>query len=58
MSTLQASVVSADYLGLLVRYVLDAGGVQLVVTQAAGSRIHAPGEGVVLHIPADAWMTF
>ena len=58
VSTLQASVVSADYLGLLVRYVLDAGGVQLVVTQAAGSRIHAPGEGVVLHIPADAWMTF
>ena len=57
-AVLPATIVSSDYLGVLVRYVIDAGGEQLVALQAAGGQIFKPGEAVIVHIPADAWITF
>ena len=57
-SRLPATVISSDYLGMLVRYVLDVGGLQFVVVQAAGGSVSAAGEAVMVRIPADAWMSF
>ena len=57
-ATVQGTVESSDYMGMMVRYVVDLGGRQVIVTQAVGDRQYRVGEAVCVKIPADAWMTF
>jgi ABC-type Fe3+/spermidine/putrescine transport system ATPase subunit len=58
-STHAGTVVSFDYLGMLVRYVVDLSGLPFVVLQTGNDaeRIR-PGDSVTVRIPADAWLTF
>jgi putative spermidine/putrescine transport system ATP-binding protein/spermidine/putrescine transport system ATP-binding protein len=52
------TIVSSDYMGMLVRYVVEIGEQQVIVTQAVGDQQLRAGETVHVCIPADAWMTF
>jgi putative spermidine/putrescine transport system ATP-binding protein len=53
---LPATIASSDYLGLLVRYVVDASGLRLSVVQPLEGTKFAEGEAVRLRISADAWL--
>jgi len=53
---LPATIASSDYLGLLVRYVVDACGLRLSVVQPLEGTVFADGEAVSLRISADAWL--
>jgi putative spermidine/putrescine transport system ATP-binding protein/spermidine/putrescine transport system ATP-binding protein len=54
---LAGRIASSDYLGLLVRYVVNAGGLRLTVVQPLEGPTFADGEAVKLQIGADAWLT-
>jgi spermidine/putrescine transport system ATP-binding protein len=54
---LPATIANSDYLGLLVRYVVDARGLRLTVVQPLEGATFADGEAVKLRIGADAWLT-
>jgi putative spermidine/putrescine transport system ATP-binding protein len=55
---LPVTIASSDYLGLLVRYVVDACGLRLTVVQPLEGTTFVQGEAVKLRISADAWLTF
>jgi len=53
---LPGTIASSDYLGLLVRYVVDAGGLRLTVVQPLEGATFADGDAVNLRIGAEAWL--
>lgn len=55
---LEGRVQSFDYLGLIVRYIVDIGGTSVTVMQPASSGTFDLGEPVVVCVPHDAWLTF
>lgn len=57
-TNLAGTVVSSDYLGMLVLYVVGIGELQLIVTQAVGEHQFRTSDKVQVCIPADAWMIF
>ncbi len=57
-TALPGTIVASDYLGMLVRYVVALGDLQVIVTQAVGDHQFQAGNTVQVCIPADAWMTF
>jgi putative spermidine/putrescine transport system ATP-binding protein/spermidine/putrescine transport system ATP-binding protein len=57
-TVLPGKIESFDYLGLIVRYIVDIGGTSVTVMQSAGSGTYQPGQDVVVCIPADAWLRF
>ncbi len=57
-AAVSGTVESTDYMGIMVRYVVDLGGRQVIVTQAVGERQFKAGDAVTVRIAADAWMTF
>jgi putative spermidine/putrescine transport system ATP-binding protein/spermidine/putrescine transport system ATP-binding protein len=57
-SVIVGRVAGADYLGVLVRYRIDAAGTQLSVLQPASGDLLPNGAEVAIRIPADAWFIF
>ena len=57
-SGVPGTVASTDYMGMMVRYVVDSAGRQLIVTQAVGEKQYRTGDSVCVRVPADAWMRF
>ena len=57
-SGVPGTVASTDYMGMMVRYVVDSAGRQLIVTQAVGEKQYRSGDAVCVRVPADAWMRF
>jgi putative spermidine/putrescine transport system ATP-binding protein/spermidine/putrescine transport system ATP-binding protein len=57
-STLKGTITACDYLGVLTRYVVDVGGIPLIILQSAGHSMMKVGEHAAVRIPVDAWMAF
>ena len=57
-ATLDGTITTCDYLGVLTRYVVDVAGVSFVVLQSAGGSVLRPRDRVTVRIPSDAWMKF
>ncbi len=55
-SVLKATVSASDYLGILARYTVDAGGIALTALQPATGGVLPNGMAVVVRIATDAWM--
>ncbi len=57
VSILAGTIVGADYLGMLVRYVVDVGTLRLNVIQPLdGAAAHQEGEAVEIRIGAADWI--
>jgi putative spermidine/putrescine transport system ATP-binding protein/spermidine/putrescine transport system ATP-binding protein len=56
-SVVTGTVMASDYLGMLARYTVDAGGLLLTALQPVSEGVMANGTAVEMRIGADAWMT-
>ena len=55
-SIITATVVASDYLGMLARYTVDAGGLRLAILQPVSGSVLPNGAAVELRMASDAWM--
>jgi ABC-type proline/glycine betaine transport system ATPase subunit len=55
-SVVTGTVVASDYLGMLARYTVDAGGLLLTALQPVSEGVLANGTAVEMRIGVDAWM--
>ena len=57
-SSIDGTVASSDYFGMLVRYTVESQGQRIGVLQPLEGSVFRPGEAVQIQIPNNAWIRF
>jgi hypothetical protein len=57
-SSIEGTIASSDYFGMLVRYTVESQGQRIGVLQPLEGSVFRPGEAVQIQIPNNAWIRF